>query len=102
MGTTTRKIRLAVTAGDPFGIGPEVILGARIDSPEWAREVGFLDRVVAPDALLPEAREAAQRLGAYPSVSYAGSKHAMREDLIRYVREAMPADLERFTVPEGR
>jgi enoyl-CoA hydratase len=80
----------------------EVILGARIDSPEWAREVGFLDGLVAPDALLSEARAAAQRLGAYPSVSYAGSKHAMREDLIRYVREAMPADLERFTVPRGR
>ncbi|MHC4849051.1 MAG: PdxA family dehydrogenase [Planctomycetota bacterium] len=28
MGKTTRKIRLAVTAGDPYGIGPEVILGA--------------------------------------------------------------------------
>jgi 4-hydroxythreonine-4-phosphate dehydrogenase len=31
MGTTTRKIRLAVTAGDPFGIGPEVIVGAMAD-----------------------------------------------------------------------
>ncbi|MHC4940911.1 MAG: PdxA family dehydrogenase [Planctomycetota bacterium] len=28
MGKTTRTIRLAVTAGDPYGIGPEVILGA--------------------------------------------------------------------------
>jgi 4-hydroxythreonine-4-phosphate dehydrogenase len=28
MGKTTRPIRLAITAGDPYGIGPEVILGA--------------------------------------------------------------------------
>jgi len=28
MGTPTRTIRLAVTAGDPYGIGPEVIRGA--------------------------------------------------------------------------
>ncbi|NOY93274.1 MAG: crotonase/enoyl-CoA hydratase family protein [Deltaproteobacteria bacterium] len=80
----------------------EVILGARVDSPEWARDVGFLDRLCAPDALLREAREAAGRLGAHPRVSYAGSKRAMREDLVRYVRDAMPADLERFTLPNAR
>jgi 4-hydroxythreonine-4-phosphate dehydrogenase len=28
MGTTTHKVRLAVTAGDPFGIGPEVIVSS--------------------------------------------------------------------------
>jgi len=78
----------------------EVILGARVDGPEWAKEVGFLDRVVAPEDLKSEAWSAAKRLGAYPGVSYAGSKRAMREDLVAYVREAMPKDLERFTVPQ--
>jgi len=78
----------------------EVILGARVDSPEWAQEVGFVDRVVPADALLGEAREAARRLGAYPRKSYAGSKLAMREELVRFVREAMPADFERFALAD--
>ena len=74
----------------------EVVLGARVDSPDWAKQVGFLDRVVSPDALFGEACEAAKRLGAHPRSAFAGSKLAMREALVHYVRQAMPADFERF------
>ncbi|MEM8885224.1 MAG: 4-hydroxythreonine-4-phosphate dehydrogenase PdxA [Planctomycetota bacterium] len=43
MGTTTREIRLAITAGDPFGIGPEVIRKALASLPAGVHATVFGD-----------------------------------------------------------
>ena len=52
MGKTTSKIRLAITAGDPFGIGPEVIHGA-LRRLEGDPEADLEATVYGDPALLP-------------------------------------------------
>jgi 4-hydroxythreonine-4-phosphate dehydrogenase len=48
MGEKARAIRVAVTAGDPFGIGPEVALAAAADHPDEVTLYG--DPAVLPGA----------------------------------------------------
>ncbi|MHC4952372.1 MAG: 4-hydroxythreonine-4-phosphate dehydrogenase PdxA [Planctomycetota bacterium] len=48
MGTATRKVRLAITAGDPFGIGPEVVRGALARLPGDCEATVFGDPALFP------------------------------------------------------
>ena len=67
----------------------ESIVAAQIHSPESAMEAGFLDEVVAPDALLDRAIEHASRLGALPQRAFAANKLLSRSIPIERIRAAM-------------
>jgi enoyl-CoA hydratase len=84
--------RLATTALVP------ATLGAQLYGPQAAAEVGYLDRVVAVEAVAEEAIAEARRLGAYSSRAYAQTKEVLRAGTIQRVLEGGEADLARFTV----
>lgn len=75
----------------------EAAVQARIYDPEGARDVGYLDEVVEPDALLERAHAEAKRLGALPAAAYARTKFALRERTIAYIRETAEADFAAMT-----
>lgn len=70
-------------------------LFARVHDPEAALEAGFLDRLVAPEALLESALETASLLAKLPARSFASTKRDQRSALAERVREGLEADLER-------
>jgi len=76
MGKTTRALRIAVTAGDPFGIGPEVALAA-LDAVENAEVTLYGDPEIlagAPNVVaVPVEGERPER----PGPSAAGGKAAL-------------------------
>jgi enoyl-CoA hydratase len=65
------------------------VLESEIYTPATAVEAGFLDRVVAPDALLDEARAEAQRLAELDLKAHHGTKHHLRGEIIRRMRESL-------------
>ncbi len=68
----------------------EAAIIARLYDPEGAREVGYVDEVAAPDALLDRALAIAAALARLPARAYAGNKHAIR----RATLDAMAASLD--------
>ncbi|MBO6933731.1 MAG: crotonase/enoyl-CoA hydratase family protein [Deltaproteobacteria bacterium] len=70
-------------------------LFARIHDPEAAMDAGFLDRLVAPEALLDSAIETAALLAKLPAKSFASTKRSQRQPLVDRVSEGLEADLER-------
>lgn len=70
-------------------------LFARVHDPEAAMDAGFLDRVVAPEALLESAIETAALLAKLPDKSFASTKLSQRQPLADRVRGGLEADLER-------
>jgi len=67
----------------------ESIVAAQIHSPESAMAAGFLDEVVAPDALVERGMEHASRLGALPQRAFAANKLLSRSIPIERIRAAM-------------
>ncbi|MDB4433205.1 crotonase/enoyl-CoA hydratase family protein [bacterium] len=65
------------------------VAGAEIYDPEAAVEVGFLDRVVAAEALLDEARAEAQRLAGLDQKAHYETKLRLRGRAIRRIRESL-------------
>ncbi|HLM64550.1 MAG TPA: crotonase/enoyl-CoA hydratase family protein [Acidimicrobiales bacterium] len=76
-------------------------LAAEVYDPHGAVAAGYLDRVVAADALVAEATAEAARLGEYSTSAYAQSKQVLRQPTIDRVTEGGAADLERFVVETG-
>ena len=62
------------------------IVAGTIYGPRDAIAPGFLDRVVAPDAVLASAQEEAARLGAFDPGAYAGNKLRLRGPAVEAVR----------------
>jgi enoyl-CoA hydratase/carnithine racemase len=62
----------------PYPIAMEMALGFRFTS-ERFYEIGFLNRLVEPDALLPTALEMAQHLLTLPPASRVNTVHMMRQ-----------------------
>jgi enoyl-CoA hydratase len=80
----------------------DATLLARIYDPHGAAEVGWLDRVVAVDAVEAEAVAEARRLAAYSGAAYAQTKEVLRAPTVNRVRDRGDADLARFSVePAG-
>jgi len=77
---------------DPRALTAAVIQ-ATLYSPDEAAEVGYLDSVAEPDALLATALAEAARLGAIPGAAYAGTKQGLRSKTIGFIRETLAADL---------
>jgi len=61
-------------------------------APEPAREAGFLDEVVAPDAVVLRALEVAERYAAFDPDVYAATKQRVRAGTLAAVRAAIDGD----------
>ena len=65
----------------------EAVVAATVYAPDTAVDAGYLDRVVAPDALDETARAAAAELAALDARAYADNKARLRGPAIDRVRE---------------
>lgn len=76
----------------------ESVLRARMYSPEEAARVGWLDRVVAGDALESTAIAEAEALAGLPQPAYGMSKRSLRAQMTKFVRETLESNLESFRI----
>jgi enoyl-CoA hydratase len=67
-------------------------VGARIYDPNGARDAGFLDEVVEPDALQARATEAAAYWAGLPRAAYVGQLQRHRTERLARLDEAVEAD----------
>lgn len=67
--------------------------------PASARDVGYLDEVVAPDRLLPAALEEAKRLSELSAGAYRETKLAIRRRVHDLVRTTLDEDLAKISGP---
>ncbi|MBW2455504.1 MAG: crotonase/enoyl-CoA hydratase family protein [Deltaproteobacteria bacterium] len=74
---------------------------ATIYDPASAVEVGFLDRVVAPDELADEAMKVATELAKLPAEAHGLTKQRMRAPVADRVRATLAEDMARITPPQG-
>lgn len=70
-------------------------VGATIYDPEGAVEAGYLDRVVAAEALGDLATSEARRLAKLPANAYASTKRSLRAPFVAHVRATLEEDLTR-------
>ena len=78
----------------------DATVGARIYDPEGAADAGFLDTVVADDALEAAATAEAERWAALPRDAYRGQVRMCRGERLGRLAEAIAADRGRaFEVP---
>jgi enoyl-CoA hydratase len=68
-------------------------LGAQIYAPEDAREAGYLDEVVPPEAVRARALEEAGRLGALSRTAYEATKVRLRRTTIEHIRSTLEEDV---------
>lgn len=74
-------------------------LMAQIYDPEGALRAGYLDAVVAPDAVLETAKAEAARLGALAQSAFRATKTRLRGKTIAYVNASMDADMRDIMTP---
>lgn len=72
---------------------------AQIYDPEAALRAGYLDAVVAPEALLATARTEAARLAGLAKSAFRATKKRLRGRSIEYIRGAQEADLRDLMTP---
>lgn len=72
---------------------PQATLGARIYTPEEAVIAGYVDEVVAGDALMARAIAEAGRLGALPRSAYRATKLRLRRQTVEYIRATLDEDM---------
>lgn len=68
------------------------VLNAEIYDPETAVSAGFLDRVVAPEEVVPAAQQVAAELAKLPAHSFAYTKQRVREEALVRLRKAIEDD----------
>ena len=71
-------------------------LESRMFTPAEAAEVGFVDGVAAPEALVERAHAEAVRLAALQRHAFAGTKRILREATAARVLDTLDADLHRI------
>jgi enoyl-CoA hydratase len=69
----------------------EAIVMGQLYPPDMAVQVGYLDRLSTPEALLPESQAEAARLGELPRAAYKGNKLAMRQSFIDRMAASLDA-----------
>jgi enoyl-CoA hydratase len=80
----------------------DATVGARIYDPNGAADAGFLDAVVASDALADAAAVEAQRWAALPRDAYRGQVRMCRGERLGRLADAIAADRCRtFAVPDS-
>jgi enoyl-CoA hydratase len=90
-GVELARHRLTPPAFDRCTVTGELV------GPEAAREAGFLDGVVAPEALAEAASEAAHGLARIDRAAHTATKRRVRAGALAAVRQA----IERFSGPPG-
>ena len=70
---------------------------ARIFDPITARDAGYLDAVVKPEALLETAVNQARRLAALPDPAFCNTKQRERAATVKLIRETLAADIAQLT-----
>lgn len=70
----------------------QATIESRVYDPTTALDAGFLDRVVAPEAVVEAALEEATRLAALPASAYAGNSRKVRGPGIERLVAAVAAD----------
>jgi len=88
-------VELALARLDPRRQTEAVAL-ATLYSPDEAVEVGFLDRVVEPEALVDEALAEAAKLARLPREPIRGTKFRLREHTLARIEACMDADMAEF------
>ncbi len=78
---------------------PRATMMAQIYDPETAVRAGYLDVVVAPDAVLATARTEAIRLAALARSAYRATKKRLRSRTIAYIRASQEEDLRDLMSP---
>lgn len=78
----------------------EAVMFARIYSPDEATSVGYLDRVVEPEALIDEAMDEARALAQLPGVAFAGTKQRVREYTLARIEQIFETDLAELLPPK--
>lgn len=68
-------------------------LTGQIYDPKGAVAAGYLDEIVAPDAVLDRARAEAARLGALSRVAYGATKARLRSQTTAYIRDTLETDM---------
>jgi enoyl-CoA hydratase len=68
---------------------------AEIYSPESGTDAGFLDRVVAPDALLESALGEAQRLAKLPRAPFTSTRGRLRGETLERIEATLADDMAR-------
>lgn len=71
----------------------------RIYNPQTAAAAGYVDAVVASDALLDTAKAEAARLGALARSAFKATKVRLRGRTIEYIRATMDADMTDLMMP---
>ncbi|MDQ3340679.1 MAG: crotonase/enoyl-CoA hydratase family protein [Myxococcota bacterium] len=66
---------------------------AKIYDPEAGVRAGYLDEVVAPDAVISRAQEEATRLAAFGKMPYRATKERLRGKTIALIRDSLASDL---------
>jgi enoyl-CoA hydratase len=66
---------------------------AKIYDPEGGVRAGYLDEVVAPDAVIARAQEEAARLAAFGKMPYRATKERLRGKTIAFIRDSLASDL---------
>ena len=73
---------------------------AQIFDPEAAKDAGFLDATVAPEALYTAALDQARRLAGLPHPAFRNTKENERSATVRFCRETLTADMATLTSPK--
>ncbi|MFI5394253.1 MAG: crotonase/enoyl-CoA hydratase family protein [Candidatus Binatia bacterium] len=73
---------------------------AQIFDPETAKDAGYLDATVAPEALYTAALDHARRLAGLPHPAFRNTKENERRATVRFCRETLAADMANLTSPK--
>jgi enoyl-CoA hydratase len=66
---------------------------ARIFDPIMAKDAGYLDATVKPEALFDTALDHARRLAALPDPAFRATKQRERAATVKFIRETLAADM---------
>ena len=91
-----------VGARVPAGVFRQLVLTGRTVKAGEARELGLVDEVVEPDALVPRACEVAERFARIPAASFALTKRGFTDPLLDRVRAAADRDADVCRGQSGR
>ncbi|WDZ96425.1 enoyl-CoA hydratase [Herbaspirillum sp. WKF16] len=84
----------------------EKLLLGEAFGPDEALQMGIVNRVVAPEELLPLAQKQAARLAALPAASVRVTKQLMKKNRVAATEQQMAAEIEHFaqmlTAPEAK
>jgi len=73
----------------------------RVYEPEQATDVGYLDKLVAPDDVVGAALDEARALAELSTGALAGTKQLLRERTVQHARDTLAADMENIAPPAG-